>query len=911
MSVHVQYNERAWATELISHINLYCSQRNRPIARAGGEYSLPEQEERTLFPDVILFGDDQGVRVRHGWELKFPDTQITDDEFYDNARTKARRLRVNSFSLWNVNEARLYVSSESADGEFELLKSWEPIGVHSRSEVKLAEEKWMKLLFRIVDDLNDFFDLGTLRSSTVEKIFDENFLARVIGEYSTTVARSIEHKANERAVIDAKIRLWWRANASEYGKRPKDKVNYNILARICLTNWVNRFLFGHCLKKFHSAAKSMESITHLTPIEEAEEIFLEITKNCDFLQVFEPEIMSEHIGPEAWHALCEVNAFLTSLDLESVPQNALRKIVDSALVTSGRKFAGQYTTPMPLARLLVNLSMENRSGSVLDPCCGTGTIPKAAYELKIEKDVSRKSALGSVWASDKFQYPLQLCTLALTDPLAMGEVVQVFRRDVFELQTDGNLRFTNPDDGTEVTRKLEALNTIVSNLPFVRFEDIPKANPDMPKSLKRDIPPKSDLFAYILMHLKDLVQDHGNIGVIVSNSWLSSDWGIRFRGVLQEHFHIKAIATSGHGRWFDATDVVANIVVLSKKYPSEDDKTLFFYTKKDIGQWDSDYVSSVCAEALLAKRSGETDHASYSLYTKKDLETMGKYCVGWSPFFSDIRWINDLAHVLVKASSLFEINRGERRGWNPLFYPDENNRIEEKYKRPVLRSIADVKGYVAGTSSVAFCCSDSIDYLEENGFSGALGWIKKFECGFNTNGRPLPEVLALPNHKWYEMKPDRQADMVLGMNLGDRIFVAIMENRGFVDQRLIRLTKKKDDLDLHLCHALLNSLLGLYMIESSGFGRGLGALDLQSTKLKKGLYVLNPFLLSKENKTGVKKLFQVLKRRNVLPLPDELSSSDRLEFDKAVLKSFGISACYNKIKHSLLELYDIRKSANP
>ena len=101
------------------------------------------------------------------------------------------------------------------------------------------------------------------------------------------------------------------------------------------------------------------------------------------------------------------------------------------------------------------------------------------------------------------------------------------------------------------------------------------------------------------------MQDHGNIGVIISNSWLSSDWGIKFRVVLQKHFHIKAIATSGRGRWFDATDVVANIVVLSKKHPSEDDKTLFFYTKKDIGQWDSDYINNVCAEALLAKRSEE------------------------------------------------------------------------------------------------------------------------------------------------------------------------------------------------------------------------------------------------------------------------------------------------------------------
>ena len=821
--------------------------------RAGGEYSLSVHEKRTLFPDVILFGDDQGVRVRHGWELKFPDTKITDDEFYSNAKAKAQRLRVNSFSLWNVNEARLYASCKPASGEFELLKSWEPIGVHSRNEVKQAEEKWRKLLTQIIDDLNDFFDSGTLLSSTVEKIFDENFLAKVIDEYTATVANSIERKANERAVYDAEVRLWWNANASEYGKGLKEGVNYNILARVCLTNWINRFLFSHCLKRFHSAAKDVESITHSTSIEKAGEIFLGITKNCDFLQVFEPEIMSEHIGSEAWHALCQVNAFLTSLRLESVPQDALQKIVDSTLVTSGRKFAGQYTTPIPLARLLVGLSMENRVNSVLDPCCGTGTIPKAAYELKIEKGIPRKDALRSVWASDKFQYPLQLCMLALADPMAMGEIVQVFRRDVFELQVDEDLRFANPNDGTEVIRKLKAFNTIVSNLPFVRFENIRKANPDMPESLERSIASKSDLFAYILMYLKDLVEDHGNIGVIISNSWLSSNWGIKFRAALQEHFHIKAIATSGCGRWFDVTDVVANIVVLSKKNPSNNDKTLFFYTKKDIGQWDSDYINNVCAEALLADQSKETEHASYSVYAKKELETMGKYCIGWSPFFSNVRWINDLAHTLVKASTLLEIKRGERRGWNALFYPDENNRIEEKYKFPVLKSIADVKGYVAETNSVAFCCSDSIDYLQENGFEGALGWIKKFENGFNKTGKPLPEVLALENHQWYEMKPNAEADLVLGMNLGDRIFVAVMNKRGFVDQRLMRLIKKEDSLDLDLCHALLNSLLGLFMIESSGFGRGLGALDLQPTKLKKDLYVLNPVLLSEKDKMNIKK----------------------------------------------------------
>ena len=58
----------------------------------------------------------------------------------------------------------------------------------------------------------------------------------------------------------------------------------------------------------------------------------------------------------------------------------------------------------------------------------------------------------------------------------------------------------------------------------------------------------------------------------------------------------------------------------------------------------------------------------------------------------------------------------------------------------------------------------------------------------------------------------------------------------------------------------------------------------------------------------IKKLFQVLKGRDVLPLRDELASSDRSKFDVAVLKAFGILDYYDKIKQSLLELYSIRTS---
>jgi hypothetical protein len=51
-----KYNERAWAIDVISEINAYCSQHIRAIKRAGGEYTIAGEEKR-LFPDILLFGD--------------------------------------------------------------------------------------------------------------------------------------------------------------------------------------------------------------------------------------------------------------------------------------------------------------------------------------------------------------------------------------------------------------------------------------------------------------------------------------------------------------------------------------------------------------------------------------------------------------------------------------------------------------------------------------------------------------------------------------------------------------------------------------------------------------------------------------------------------------------------------------
>ena len=89
----VNINERSWGIDLISCINEFLIDKELVIKRAGGENSL-KAPKNTMFPDVLLFGDSQSARVLQGWELKMPDTDIDDEEFINNAHTKAKILKL-------------------------------------------------------------------------------------------------------------------------------------------------------------------------------------------------------------------------------------------------------------------------------------------------------------------------------------------------------------------------------------------------------------------------------------------------------------------------------------------------------------------------------------------------------------------------------------------------------------------------------------------------------------------------------------------------------------------------------------------------------------------------------------------------------------------------------------------------
>jgi len=263
---------------------------------------------------------------------------------------------------------------------------------------------------------------------------------------------------------------------------------------------------------------------------------------------------------------------------------------------------------------------------------------------------------------------------------------------------------------------------------------------------------------------------------------------------------------------------------------------------------------------------------------------------------------------LVPVRNLFQIRRGERRGWDKMFYPAAGHGIEAEYIRPVLKNPREVRRYTATARSEAFSCSRTIEELQRAEHTGALKWIRRFENGVNKSGRPLTESLARSGMHWYEMGTDALADLVMPLNFGNRLFVSRLSSAAFVNQRLIRFNAK-DGVDLILCHALLNSAISLFMIEGMGFGRGQGALDLNKDRIEKFMHVLDPNQLKEKQVERIKAAFAPLMQRNLLEVADELGASDRKKFDATVIDVFNLKSSCDHIYESLIRLVEIRQTA--
>ncbi|KIM05292.1 MAG: hypothetical protein KU29_09940, partial [Sulfurovum sp. FS06-10] len=243
------YNERSWAIDIITEITLYSSKINKPIKRAGGETTI-NTGKKIFFPDVLLYGENSDILM--GWELKMPDTSISDIDFIDNAKAKAVILKLNGFLLWNAKEAVLYLLTNN---EYLPFNNWDTSKgiINKRVDVEKARSVWIESLHEILENLNRLFESGTIQQKPLIDSFNDSSIIEFILNHAKESANSLALASTTNSKFRAEVNVWWRIFKHEYDKRNQ----WNVLAEIILVNWVHKILFANILTAFRDDAKAV------------------------------------------------------------------------------------------------------------------------------------------------------------------------------------------------------------------------------------------------------------------------------------------------------------------------------------------------------------------------------------------------------------------------------------------------------------------------------------------------------------------------------------------------------------------------------------------------------------------------------------------------------------------------------
>ncbi|MCI9417738.1 MAG: N-6 DNA methylase [Eubacterium sp.] len=604
--------------------------------------------------------------------------------------------------------------------------------------------------------------------------------------------------------------------------------------------------------------------------------------------------------------------------IEEIDQTVLQEILEKTVHTAKREIRGQYATPYCLADLLCQITIHNWNDECADLCAGTGTIARAIIKNKTERRSDSEAAFMTTWIADKYAYPLQIANIAITNMEALNIPLNIFQSDVFAIKSKDKIEIKSPMDGSGIEKEIPDFGAIVSNLPFVAYNKIAADEIEYISEYRRQIKDntgieftlgKTDLYNYLPFKLYELLKEGGRLGIILSNSWLGTDIGKKFFDALLYYYDILSVVISNCGRWFRNADVVATLLILNKKdimAPNQESEINFWMLNKDLEQMKSNEQETIINSIVLGEEIDSTV-ASVKDYSIEMIRRITDKGITLNALFHDVSWVNELAECLIPIEEILTVKRGERRGWNDLFYPCENGGIESEYIKPVLKNPAFLKSYTAQTDMVAFCCHKSKDELRQLGHIGALNWIEKFENIRNGTGKLLPEALKRSGNFWYEMDDATKADFVTALNPDKRLFVSKFDESTFVDQRFTRMLMKNTNISKDLLHALLNSLYGMFAIEAIGFGRGLGVLDASSTKLR-NIYMINPQVISDTDALEIVGLFDKIKNRNVMDTEHELKDADREIFDRKILKAIGHEELYDAIKESLLSMQYTRHS---
>lgn len=903
-------NERSEAIELIKLMDSFVRKNTWQIKSVGGESTLNTGEKR-MFPDVMLYGDNDRTYVLQGWEIKMPDIPITDDDFIRDAQRKADTLGVNSCVIWNFSCGVIYIKEND---DWKAQKLWQIPQIKTRTDVSTYKKEWADKIEVILREVNNLFETGELCSSKISEL-TSNIYAEMIERNKNITADYLRTASAKNRLISAGISTWWIGTQKEYEFDEHDM--YCAYAKYVLLNWLNKLTFANLIKLYHSPARMVETINMDLSPREALKIFSDITAKCDFYNIFSPLDYAQYLPSQTWADLVDYNALLIENNVSKLSQETLQMVLECSIDQFKRNATGLYTTPTKLARILVGAGIIDLTRPTIDPCCGTGTIVKEVLASKIDATNNIESAYASTFASDKYSFPLQVSNISMMNANAIHLPTLLFQKNAFELVNGDIVEITNPSNGNKDKYILPMWGNLVSNLPFVAFDQdgreegefIPKVIKHVKEQTSIVLSGKGDLYQALLLSFWDKLEVGARVAVITSNSWLGTVAGLNFFKAVNMYFKVHCIVSSGNGKWFSNADVITVMLFLEKKEkinePCTDNSICFGLIQKEIGSWTDNDIMTIINSILLKKEISKLD-ISFRQYTYCDIQYYTDMNVSLNSLFYDLSWLHKIKSVLCPINSLFKVFRGMKTAQNDIYYLKNGKEVDTPYICDFFKSAKDTKKLITSADAKAFVCNKSKEELKALGHNRTLSWINRFEGKLNKS-------LQNKSTFWMNLSDNTfpgsmNTRLFTGMNPERRIFYGLLKKPAKIDQRAIGFIPIEENrVNLELCHALMNSIIGIFYTEATGFPKGLGALDNRAEKMKK-MFMLDPSILTLADVNKILSSFQPLLRREIMATQQEYMQADRLAFEEVVADCFGYKELFNQIKDCVLEMQRVRLS---